>query len=129
MKYGAPPALRLRPSSPSMSIDDRLANRQANPHSFLLGRDKGLEETANNFRRQSGSRIRNNEFRVVVVHACRLDREFTPRNSLHRLDAIADEVQEHLPHLNLVDENRRNRGIELFVKLDPRIGRAKKTES
>src|SRR6266567_395583 len=129
MKYGAPAVVRLRPNSPTMRIDDRLANRQANTHPFLLGRDKGLEEAADNFRWQSWSRIRNNEFHVVVVHAHRLDREFTPRNTLHRLDAIADEVEEYLPHLNLVDENRRNRRIELFVKLDPRIGRANKAES
>jgi hypothetical protein len=128
MECGAPTLVLRSPDSPTMSFDDRLTNRQADAHPLFLGRDERLEEPAHDFRRQSRSSIGHNEFHEIRVYARCLDGEFTSRRTLHRFYAVADEVEQHLPHLNLVDQNRWNLRIKVLVNLDPRICRAHKTE-
>src|SRR5258706_13657268 len=101
-----------------MSFDDQMANRQADAHSFFLGCNERLEEPAYDLRWQTRPRIRYNKFYEILVHARRHNREFAPRDALHRFYAISYEVDQHLSHLNFVDQNWWDSRIALLVNLD-----------
>src|SRR4051812_12074685 len=95
-----------RPNASAMPLDDGLANREAQAHAIFLRRDKGLKQPPRYFFGKAGSAIQYADLHEVVVCLSR-DDQFASRQALHRFDGIADEIDQNLLQLNLVDADGR----------------------
>src|SRR2546423_127893 len=84
MKCGASIFVRCSPDAAAVRFYNRVANRQADSHTFLLGCDERLEEPAHDLRRQTGAGIGDRNLDLSGIYKQRPDGELASRNALHR---------------------------------------------
>src|SRR6516162_2531288 len=116
--YGEPKdrsagGIGLHRDLPAVRLDNGAADRQADTHSLALVGDKGLEELRHQFRRDPGSGVAHADDDHVVVAGCRGDNKLATLRGFHGLDGIAQQVQQHLLDLHLVDQNEIDGRVEL----------------
>src|SRR4051812_29906500 len=104
--------LRREPDTAAMGLDDRSADGKTDAHSFFLRRHKRMEQPARDLRRQPRPGIRHHHFDTAVRVAQSPDFELSPGYLLHRFDAVAYKIDDHLLHLNLVDQHGRKTGSQ-----------------
>ena len=97
-----------------MRLDDGAADRQSHTQAVGLGRLERLEQPVGDFGRYSATRIGDAHLdHAVAVSTRGLDRQQAPRRVLHRLDGVADEIEQDLLHLDAVGEHRGRARIEI----------------
>src|ERR1700722_17172286 len=110
--------VRLHPEPSTMRLDYSSGNRQPDPHSMSLGRDEGLKKLIGDLLGYAGSGISDSHFHHFIVRLRCGDRQLPTRRLLHRLDRVTQEVQDNLLDLNLVDQHKRDAGVERKVDAD-----------
>src|SRR4029077_8605996 len=112
-KHRAASLIRLDDDLSAMVFDDGARNRQPDAHSQSLGRDEGLEQLGGNLRRDAEAAVGDADFEQVAIACAARDQQLAPRRLLHRLDRVADEVEQDLLDLHLVDQDEIVDGIDL----------------
>src|SRR5499427_486012 len=97
----------------AVGLDNGAADRQADTHAVALVGDKGLEELRHQFLRDPGPGVGNADGDHVVVAGGGGNDELASLRRLHGLDGIAQQVQQNLLNLHLVDKDEINSGVEL----------------
>src|SRR6185437_2492833 len=94
----------LRPDASAMRLDDGLADGETYAHAFFLGGEKWLKESLCRLRCDPRPGIRHRN-----AHKARFSRrgDGDVPASLHRIDGVADQIEQHLLDLDFVDQNRR----------------------
>jgi hypothetical protein len=90
------------PQTAAVPLDDRAADRQSHAGALRLGAETPLEDLISVFARQPGSRVAHGDGEVAIGRNARRDGHFSARG-LHSLDALENEVHQHLPELHEVD--------------------------
>src|SRR6516225_6063488 len=103
----------LHPDLSAVGLDNGAADRQADTHAVALVGDKGLEELRHQFLRDPGPGVGNADGDHIVVAGGGGNDELASLRRLHGLDGIAQQVQQNLLDLHLVDKNEIDGGIEL----------------
>src|SRR5262245_53932079 len=124
--YGEPKdrsavGIGLHRDLPAVRLDNGAADRQADAHAVALVGDKGLEELRHQFRRDPGPRVGHTDGDHGVVAGCGGNDELASLRRRHRLDRIAQQIQQNLLDLHLVDEDEIDGGIELKPHTHPLI--------
>src|SRR3954471_3045254 len=97
---------------PPMALNNSARDRQANPHTASLCRNKGLKKLRHHFRSDSCARVGYADGNHVIVGGGGGDRQFASLAPLHRFDRIAHQVQQDLLNLYFVDEYKIDGRIE-----------------
>src|SRR5215831_4712943 len=97
----------------AVGLDNRAADRQADTHAVALIGDEGLEELRHQFRRDPGSGVGHADGDHLVVAGCGGNNELASLRRLHGLDGIAQQVQQNLLDLHLVDKDEIDGRVEL----------------
>src|SRR6516165_10620893 len=105
----------------AVGLDNGAADRQADTHAVALIGDKGLEELRHQFRRDPGPGVGHADCDHFVVADCGGNDELASLRHLHGFDGIAQQVQQNLLDLHLVDENEIDGRIELKPDTDALI--------
>src|SRR5688572_17582390 len=110
--------VRGRVQSTTMGVDDRSANRQAQPHALCLGGLERLEQLGLDLRRKARAGIRDGDLRQRSIgarlHGDGRDQHMPRWRALrHGFNAVADEIEDDLLDLDLVDEDRQGGGTEI----------------
>src|SRR6516165_5708216 len=105
----------------AMGLDNSAADRQANTHAVALVGDKGLEELRDQFRRDSGAGVGHADGDHLVVAGCGGNDELASLRRLHGFDGIAQQVQQNLLNLHLIDQDEIHGRIELKPDTDTLI--------
>src|SRR6516164_9645685 len=105
----------------AVGLDNGAADRQADTHAVALVGDKGLEELRHQFLRDPGPRVGNADGDHVVVAGSGGNDELASLRRLHGLDGIAQQVQQNLLDLHLIDEDEIDGRIELKPDTHPLI--------
>src|SRR5262245_28088538 len=87
------------PQGPPVRLDDRTADGEPHPHAVLLGREEGLEDPVGVLDAGSGVAYLDADRAALVAARANLERAGSLVQALHRLDPVADQVDEHLLHL------------------------------
>ena len=87
----------------AMGIDDRAADREADPQPGRLGGDEWLEEPVRQPRAGVGDRDLN---RILPGLPC-ADDDLASPHAVQSVDTVTDQVRNHLVDLDLVEEHRR----------------------
>src|SRR5262249_25757303 len=124
------PAARiwLGPHLPAMRFDDALGDGQADTHTSGLCCDEGLKQARRNLPGKAASRVGNPHLDHALFQQGGLDDELLARATVHRLDCVADQVQQHLLDLHLLHEDRASAGIEAEDRLNTLLLRAYKSQ-
>jgi hypothetical protein len=110
--------------------DDLVGERQPQPGAVLLGREEGIE--------QLGQGVLGDAQAVVLdldleggAGAARADgdRAAAAADLLDRLGGVADQVQQRLAQLPLVDQRRRQVGLDGQLERTPRALRSPRAKS
>ena len=96
-----------------MLLDDRPADRQAKPESLLIGRREGLEQPVCYRCGQAEPGIGDGDANRVHTLGSGADRQFANLAGRHRLQGIADQVDENLLDLNRGDEDGVGGAVQL----------------
>ena len=119
---------RFEPDAAAMSLDDRPADRQADAHPALLGRDKRLKQLGRDGFADppplSSMLTRMKSGGSGAVWNC----EASHRAVHHGVDCIADQVDEHLLNLDAVDEHLIGVRVELDVHFNAMLVRTDQSE-
>jgi hypothetical protein len=104
----------FRPDTAAMRLDNRIADRQADTHAGLFGRDKRLEQPFANVVGEPGPIVADADLDAVVFQ---FDGDGNllgrlPGNGFRR---VAQEIEKHLLYLDLVDDNLYGWKIRLEV--------------
>src|ERR1044072_5871634 len=123
-RRAAEQAGRLRPDPAAMAGDDRMADGKANAHSVRLGAEEGLEQPIGHLRRQARAAVLDGDLHLLPVELPGADPETADRSAGHRLDRVANEVEDHLLDLDAVDDDAVDGRIEPDLDLDAPIAGA-----
>src|SRR5258708_2093858 len=77
LKSGATPLVRARPKAPSMRLDDRTADREAQPQTGLFRRVEGVEYPREHCGLQSWTRISHRNHHATGFDFSRADQQFS----------------------------------------------------
>src|SRR6516162_3329050 len=89
----------------AMRFDDRARDRQTDPHAMAFGRDKWLKQLIGDLRRDACAGIRDADFDHVIRGRGGRNDEFADRGGLHRVDRVADEIEQDLLNLHLIGKD------------------------
>jgi hypothetical protein len=106
---------------PPWASTNGAADRQADTHAVAFVGDKGLEELRHQFRRDSGPRVDHADGDHIVVAGRGGNDELASLRRLHRFDGVAQQVQQNLLNLHLVDKDEIDGGVELKPDTDALI--------
>src|SRR5437763_7101670 len=112
-KHRATPLVRLHGDLAAVVFDDRARDRQADSHPVALGRHERMKELRRNLRRDAGAAVGDTDFQQLAVMRAACDQHFAAFRLLHGLDGIANQVQQDLLYLHLVDQNKIMARIDL----------------
>ena len=101
-----------------MCFDDRSADGKSHPHTGLLGREEGLKQIGFDVVMESGSGVGHRDFDHIVVDFCVRGNQLSPRRLRHRLERIAEKIDQHLLDLDPIDQNQVEFRIEIEAQLD-----------
>ena len=107
-----PPGLGSTDDLAAMAFDDGTRDRQTDSHAVAFGRDERLKQLVGDFRRNARPGIGDKDFHQFAVRPAR-NQQFPARGLLHGLDRIADQVQQYLLDLDLVDQDEVVHRIDL----------------
>jgi hypothetical protein len=111
------------PDAAAIGFRQRLADHQPEPHAAGFGRIERLEEALQDVGRQPRPGVAHHHVGKTGVAPNRRQRQRALFGIAHGLDAVADEVDEDLLDLHLVDQNLGNGGIEFEVRGDVAVRR------
>src|SRR5262245_38562402 len=111
----------LHGDPPAVGFDDGAGDRQADAHAMALVGDKGLEELGHHLRGNPGAGIGHADGDHVVVGGCGCNHELAPLRCLHRIDGIAQQIDQDLLDLHLVRQYEVDRRVELESDADALI--------
>src|SRR5262249_49557191 len=97
----------------TMGLDNGAADRQADTHAVTLVGDKGLEELRHHFLRDPGPGVGHADGDHIVIAGSGGNNELASLRRLHGLDGIAQQVQQNLLDLHLVDKDEIDGRVEL----------------
>src|SRR6516164_8512347 len=97
----------------AVGLDNGAADRQADAHAVALVGDKGLEELRHQFLRDSRAGVGHADGDHVVVTDSGGNDELASLRRFHGLDGVAQQVQQNLLDLHLVDQHEIDGQIEL----------------
>src|SRR5438270_7442924 len=119
---------RFKPDAAAVSLDDRPADGQSDTHAVLLRCDERLEQLF-------GDRFADSRAGVFDAHAHQIrrlpigpDGQASDWSIHHRVDRVADQVDENLLNLDPYDENLVGAGVKLDLHFDPKLARANKSK-
>src|SRR5579875_1546549 len=112
----------------TMGFDDGAANRQSHAHALRFGCDKGLEQPLGNFGGDAGAGVDHPDFHRAAGVQRGSDLEFALLAALHRLDRIADQIDEDLLQLDFVDRHRRQLRGDLQSHSDAAVAHANQSK-
>src|SRR5215217_7425660 len=104
--------VRPGPDSPAMRLDDGPRDGQADPHAGALRGDEGLKELPGDFGADAGPGVGDADQRHAALGGRDAHHKVAPFAPGHRIDRVADEVQDDLLHLDLVGEHEIDRAVE-----------------
>src|SRR5215831_9780301 len=89
---GSWPVIRLGPKSALMSLDDRAADRQPDPHTAGFGRVKGFEQPLKALRSDTATSILHAQTHATVFFSLASNEQFAGAvlNTIHRVTSIAE---------------------------------------
>ena len=92
------------PKLSAMILNNRAANRQAHAKSRGLGAEKGIEDPIRHRGRNTGTSVahRDHNLTRLIFVGSHQQRAGTSDDTLHRLDAIHDQIDKHLLKLNQI---------------------------
>src|SRR5437763_6614827 len=96
LEYRASVPRALAPDSAAMRLDDGPADRQADTHAGLLGRDERLEQLRRHGLADSRASVPDADRDEALRLRGARDGQRAHRAIDHRLDRVADEIQQHL---------------------------------
>ena len=88
-----------------MGLDDSSRNRQPYAHAMAFRRHEGLKQLRADLRRDPRSGIGDADFGHAVLGGRCRNNQFADGFVLHRLDRVANEVEQNLLNLNLVRQH------------------------
>lgn len=101
-----------------MALDDRPADREANPHAVRLGGVEGLEQPLGGARIETRSGVSHVQPDAATGVESRFDDDGSGpiRHFVHRLGRVQQQVEDHLLQLNAVDADSRQVFSELRLQ-------------
>src|SRR5262252_9895574 len=105
----------------AVGLDNGAADRQADTHAVALVGDEGLEELRDQFLRDPGPGVGHADCDHFVVADCGGNDELASLRRLHGFDGVAQQVQQNLLNLHLVDQDEVDGRIELKPDTDTLI--------
>src|SRR6202035_2572057 len=97
-----------RRKTATMGLDDRSTDRKSHPHAVELGREQRFEDPIRGLRTQPGTGILDRNLYLACVGDLRgySQDPGSIRYGTHRLDAVSDQVEQHLLQLNPIAIDR-----------------------
>src|SRR4029450_8990423 len=125
VERGAARRVRGDPELSAMDLDDRPADRKPEAHAVLLGGEEGLEQPRRRALRQATSGIAHDQLDGGAGASDRLDRKLARRAvaGAHRLEPVANQVEDHLLELDGVDLHLERRVTEREAQRDALLAR------
>ena len=90
---------------PAMRFDDGARDRQSNPHALLFRGDERLEQPSTLYPERSRPRVGNANGNHVVCCGRGRDNKLAAIGALHGLNRVAQQIEQDLLNLDLVDKN------------------------
>src|SRR5690606_3220917 len=112
--------------APAVAVDEVAADRQPDAHAIGLGGAERLKQAALDLVGEAGAGIRDDDLDLTWAGALRLQRD-DPLVTLETgqgIDGIADQIDDHLVNLHLVDQHLRQPRRQLRVHRDALVARA-----
>lgn len=109
----------FRPNSSTVRFDDGAANGQTQPHAFAFRANEGGEKLIGNGRIDARTGIEHRHANEAGLIGMGGNSQLSLRTVAHGLAGIADEIDDHLLDLDLVDEDRRGICVQIEVRFDP----------
>ena len=111
-----------------MRLDDRATDREAYAHAVLLGRDERLKQLWRDGIANPRTGVLDCDARQDRLRRVPSAPKASGLRRHHRIDRIADEVDEHLLDLDAIDQDLVGGGVELQLNVDPMLARADQRE-
>src|SRR5690242_14576800 len=89
----------------AMRLNNRARDRQPDAHAVGFGGDEGLKELVGDLGRDAAAGIGDADFDHIIGGGGGGDDEFARRRGFHRVDRVANQVEQNLLHLHFVSEN------------------------
>ena len=124
MEGGAALRRVLRPEPPAVRIDDRAADREADPQAVLLGGLEGSEGVVRDARRKAGAVVSDIDLHLLRAGCPGCDADLSLARPFERFDRVAQDVEHDLLHFDAVDQDRRQRVVKGEDQLDVAVARA-----
>src|SRR6476646_5707130 len=104
-EQGSTAGVWLSPHLSTTSFDDALGDGEADAHAGRLGGDERLKQARKNFLGNPASRIGDPDFEHAFVQQNRFNHELLLRAPVHGFDRIADQIEENLLNLHLLQKH------------------------
>jgi len=111
-----------------MGLDDRAADGKSDPHAGLFRREEGLKQVGLDVIVETGAGVGHLDFDHVVGDLGVRCNKLALRRLRHRLQGIAEKIDQHLLDLDPIDQNQVEFRIEIEAKLDVLFAGARQTE-
>src|SRR5581483_1846067 len=110
-KHRAAVRIGLGPDASAMRFDYGAADRKSDAHALAFGGNERLEELFHHVGADAAAGVRHTYCDDAVRRSGR-DGEMARRRVLHGFDRVADEIEQHLLHLDLVGEYKVPAAVE-----------------
>src|SRR5262245_13634000 len=106
---GARAVVRLGPQVSLMFLNDGAAHREPDPHALGLRRVERIEQLVDVLNREPDTSVPNGDADAIVPVARSVDQQLpgTITNRSHRVQSVAEQVQNHLLELSAVTGDHR----------------------